>query len=275
MSALSNLLSNNKFRYGDTISFEDIEKHREVITVSKSDLMQTSTPSAGNQMKWYKDNMYIKLDSFGAENLAEIVSCWLMQFIHPLCDWVKYYPCEIIEDGIFVGDGCYSYSYLKDNEFELTFGKLLNNTFNPFSISYDDIKMLLYDIFGNTFEDYIDDILFVDILIRNGDRHFYNMALRCSNECVDTSPIYDNGAALLSNVVRYPIEADINVCLNNCLSRPFSLKFEHPNIYFKKKYLDYNKILNGVVYGRNKYFNRMLDILMICINDTRGVLWND
>ena len=70
------------------------------------------------------------------------------------------------------------------------------------------IKEFLYDTLEYDCSEYLSQILSLDALLLNPDRHFNNLGVIINNQtgCCRTAPIFDNGAALLSNYRDYPCD---------------------------------------------------------------------
>ena len=65
-----------------------------------------ASTSDGEQLKWFKDNMYIKADVKGYESIAEVLASEFQRYIKNSL-FVDYTLCKIVE-GNKVYTGCYS-----------------------------------------------------------------------------------------------------------------------------------------------------------------------
>lgn len=84
------------------------------ITIRKKENFPLSSITKGNQIKWVKDNKYIKADTMGYESIAEFVSSIFLKHVKGI-DYAPYYLCEITENGenFF---GCYSDNFVNFDE---------------------------------------------------------------------------------------------------------------------------------------------------------------
>lgn len=189
----------------------------EVMMVTKSERISYHSFSKGNQLKWFHDGKFIKLNNGDCyEDISEILVSYLLKFTS-IKNYVEYYPCEIVEDGIMLGYGCYSYNFLNAGESDITFVKLFKRKgIDIYHASYDDVRDGLLEVTGIDFKPYIDACLCIDAITFNEDRHFNNLSVIYSNGRYRHAPVYDNGMSCLSDVYVYPLSENINTNLKKC-----------------------------------------------------------
>ena len=115
------------------------------------------------------------------------------------------------------------------------------------------IKEFLYDTLEYDCSEYLSQILSLDALLLNPDRHFNNLGIVINNQTgkCRTAPIFDNGAALLSNYRDYPCDIPFEEHIQHVTAQPFSSNFI------------------TMVYTPNCYLNRIPDCWMYYI-----INWN-
>lgn len=196
--------------------------------VSRSDRVSSKSSSAGNQIKWHKNDLWVKANLLGYEDVAEVAVSHFLSFtdLSP-GGFVQYYGCHIVEDGISIGDGCYSYDFLPVGAEELSVAEILEDNLESFAIDYDELRMLLYDYLKCDPKGYLDKILCVDAIIRNCDRHFGNFSLICKDGVYTPAPLFDHGDSCLSDVFTYPMTMDFMEAFNaTCIAaKPFKCEY--------------------------------------------------
>lgn len=104
------------------------EEDTEVVYVSKRNRVLSGSTSKGNQRKWMKDGKFIKLNTWKwYEDISEVLVSYLLGF-SSVGYYVEYFPCVVVEDGVKQGKGCYSYSFLKDGESNISLYRILKNS---------------------------------------------------------------------------------------------------------------------------------------------------
>ena len=145
--------------------------------LNKDNRLEYSSTSKGNQIKWFFDGKYYKADSFGYEGLAEWVVSRFSESIFDIA-YTPYYPC-LIEEDEHQYNGCYSESFLKEDESFISFAHILELKYldyssqikggfsSSFSFLCDEIKMVT----GLDVSHYVAQNLYLDAIILNEDRH--------------------------------------------------------------------------------------------------------
>ncbi len=77
------------------------------------------------------------------------------------------------------------------------------------------------------FARYLGDMLIIDMIFLNEDRHLHNIALiQKTNGRYGAAPIFDNGASLLSDIEHdYPLNDDIGAMMSTVRSKTFNHSF--------------------------------------------------
>lgn len=244
--------------------------------VSKSDRLTYGTGSSGCQPKWVKDGYYIKLSLLGYEHVSEV----LVSHFLSACDlggfkYLKYELCEIYEDGIYRGQGCYSKSFISIGDTEVTASDIITRTASSYAISYDDAIDLFYDFTKLYCKNYINTILAIDSIVKNDDRHFRNISfILQSDGSYDYSPFYDFGAGLLSDIFTHPMTMPVTECLKYLYAKPFSVRFGADIVDFIPIRIDMSCIdeLDRVLVG-NPYVERAMRVLHTGLSETENRLW--
>lgn len=241
------------------------------IFVTRSERVNSSG-LLGNQIKWRHGNLFIKLNCLGYEDIAEVLISHFLSYTNLKDDeYVKYFSCLIYEDGRFLGNGCYSEDFIKDNV-EVTVSELLDEHLQSHSISYDDLRDFLYPIVGYDVKDYVDKILSVDSITWNEDRHFKNISFLYKNGIYSPAPIFDNGAGCLSDLISYPLNVSLEDNLKGVYAKPFSIHFKdnfENNIPIQ---VDYNGFFNSLEFTDEKSL-RALEVIKYGLKEMEGISW--
>lgn len=241
------------------------------IIVCEEEIVQSQTGSKGNQIKYYKDGMWIKQDLLGYEGLAEVVCSQLAEAFKFPC--VKYYPCKIyIFDTGETKSGCYSYSFIPEGYMEISLQGLVQRCtgftceqlLEHFSSVEDKIKGLADALHAviepSTLVKYLCQLLFLDFITFNEDRHWANICFLYDSNKVYPAPIFDNGASFFSDTkLDYPFDLEIEYCIQKARAKPFSRSFAEqkeaacnlaPNLFIKSRSIaiDYSDLI--------KYYDR-------------------
>ena len=208
------------------------------MSAPKKEIRQiTLTSSKGNQEKWCEDGRWYKLDLFGYEALAEVLCSHLLSQWNLPFRAVSYRMEQIALDGR-PRTGCSSPDFLAPGQSVVTAAQLLRQYFGSdyravmASLPSDKQRILwladtVRQITGlKAFGSYLTLLFEIDTLFANDDRHLNNIAvLRNTDGSFDYCPIFDLGAALLSNtqICRYDIAPQ--ALLSSLRAAPFSMNF--------------------------------------------------
>lgn len=198
------------------------------------------TSSKGNQEKWLEDGYWYKLDQFGYEALAEVMTSKLLEFSNieketPFT-FVRY-EMQIINLHGFERTACVSKNFLKKNQSIITVNTLFKKH-SDISIKKklaglpSDKKRIEYlantisEITGlKNFPKYLTLLFEIDSLILNDDRHLNNIAVIKNENGYDYCPIFDNGAGLLSNMQILRTDIEPKGLMKSLTASPFGMTF--------------------------------------------------
>ena len=267
--------------------FDDIDK---TVQLREDDRLTLSSTSKGNQIKWYKNNIYYKADTFGYEGLAEVVSCILARNIKNF-NFVPYYECNILEDDVMYR-GCYSKTFLDKGESFFSLANLLENVYdNPEDYLCNDMKQsfqFIIDFFIQNAEidisSYLATALYFDSIILNEDRHLNNIGLILTkNGTFRFAPYFDNGLSLLSDTKVYDMLVSVNVNIRKVKSKPFLNKFsrqvkvlnELGCVPLELNYNDFSRQLDEFTseYYSKATVERCKNVIMLQLEKLEGSAW--
>lgn len=205
---------------------------------SEKKIAQTS--SKGNQEKWLDNGRWYKLDQFGYEGLAETLVSILLEHSTIETDtpfrFVRYRMERMHAHGL-KRTGCSSPDFLAPGQSIITLSHLLSRQEEKPLVQRlgrlsSDRKRIAYlaqataEFTGLTeFPAYLTLLFEVDALFLNDDRHLNNIAVLERDGRYHYCPIFDNGAALLSNQRDYPMNISPNGLISMALARPFHSSF--------------------------------------------------
>ena len=241
--------------------------------------------SKGNQPKWKIGNLYYKQDYLGYEGLVEYVVSELLKKTNLDKNEFVEYKTEIIKNGNNTRNGCVSKNFLEENQSLVTLVKLYRNNYSQRLINQDVLKIesladrvkfienKVYDFTGiENFGKYFCKMMEIDSFFLNEDRHFNNVALIYENDNYKLCPIFDNGSALLSDVMYdYPMNDDIYSLIDQAKPKAFVYDFyeqiktmeelhgQQIEFYFNKN--DIKDILNKEPYYDSNQKDRVKNIL--------------
>ena len=201
--------------------------------ISPEVLRATLGSSVGTQPKELHGNIWYKQNQNGYEGLAEVLVS-IMLSCSNIADYVTYEGCQIAATG---AKGCYSKNFLKDGEqhlsfqraYEMYFNRQLSEDIRKFSEPIDRLNYVV-DFFRDYYDldvtEYLSNVLYLDMLTLNIDRHFNNLSIIVGTDNrYRTAPVFDNGAALFSDFTRFPMDNTIEENLALVVGQPF-----YPNL---------------------------------------------
>lgn len=195
--------------------------------------------SKGNQNKWYADGKWYKEDSLGYEALAEVIVSRLLKKTN-VRHAVEYGYEALCREGRMV-HGCVSENFMKPEDdkvvsverlFQAWEGQSAARSVLAYEEPADKIRHVVQTVERATgltdFGCYLREMLSIDALFFNEDRHFHNLAvIRRKDGTYRNCPIFDNGAALFSDVRGdYPLNMTEEACRNKIRAKPFSGDFD-------------------------------------------------
>jgi hypothetical protein len=241
--------------------------------------------SKGNQLKFCRDNIWYKADYLGYEGLVEYTVSKLLGLSDLEKDeFVEYELDEISYNGqIF--NACRSTDFTGgwqlitlERLFKQQYGRGLNNiiySIDNYEQRLETIVNEVQRITGvNNFGTYMCKMLTVDALFLNEDRHTHNIAVMMDGHGkYKLSPIFDNGAGLLSDTqMEYPLSQDYNDLIDIVKPKTFcddftmqldiaEKKYGH-GITFDFKYSDVSEIVMSAEQYDEVIRKRVVEIIM-------------
>ena len=219
----------------------------------KFSILAIADGSLGSQPKFHKDEYWYKYNHVGNEGLAEQLVSDLLD-CSTLTDFVKYEACLI--NG---RSGCRSKDMLAPGESLIPFSRLYENVTGR--IFVEDINALpdkdrftyIVDFIRDTTDvdcsRYLFDTLCLDMLTRNVDRHYKNLALiQSADGEFRVAPIFDNGQGLLQNFTITPPGIEFDEAESLLTSCTISGSFEKQYLLAKEAtgfepfHIDYDKL---------------------------------
>ncbi len=208
--------------------------------IDDSFLVRTSGTSDGTQDKFFKDNLWFKLDRYGGEGFAETAaSIILKESGIDSSKFVEYTPCLINGK-----TGCYSKNFLTEDESFITLYRLYKNVTGKdlaqicSHMDYDDaIEYVISFVKQQTnldIHEYLANIFALDRVILNDDRHFNNLGIIYNGTDFRPAPIFDNGKSFLIGNKKATEKASIQEKIGCIFSKSFSPSFEINEKYLKK-----------------------------------------
>ena len=246
---------------------------------------QNRQSSKGNQLKWETDGTWYKADYTGYEGLSEYVVSELLRRSSLLPGEYVLYEPERIKYKATIYKGCKSRDFTGglqvitlERLFKNQYGISLNACIYTLNNVVDRLKYLVEQVERTTgipdFGVYMCKLLTVDALFLNEDRHTHNISVLMSeNGTFRLCPVYDNGAALLSDTTMdYPPEMDIFNAIRIVKAKTLCDSFEEQleaaeamygqNISFSWNEKDIDDILCQTDIYENRTKNRVKEILL-------------
>lgn len=241
-------------------------------------LTKVQGSSVGIQPKCYDNGYWYKKNIYGCENQSEHLASLVLMHSN-ITNYVFYTTCTI--DDV---PGCVSKNFLLDNESFLSFHRLheliqgetsLDNIMQTYDTCAERINFIeefLYDTLEYDCSEYLSQVLSLDALLLNPDRHFNNLGVIINNQtgCCRTAPIFDNGAALLSSYRDYPSDIPFEEHIQHVLAQPFSGNFieqaEEAGIGLQ---LDYNGLYTKLLFEPP---SRALDVLYYQLEQMKYII---
>ncbi|MCD8084586.1 MAG: hypothetical protein LUE86_14035 [Clostridiales bacterium] len=196
-------------------------------------LSYTQGSAVGMQPKYYENGYWYKQDRLGYEGLSEYLVSKVLQFSN-VRNYARYEKCMVGGKS-----GCRSRHFLKPEESMISFQRLYEMyeggqlserimTMNSVQDRVDFVKDFILDKTGVDCSKYLSQILTLDMLTLNTDRHFNNLGIIVNTEWDVCRPcvIFDNGRSLMSEWEVFDPENTIKENLIHAYARPFSSNFE-------------------------------------------------
>ena len=256
--------------------------------MNKSDAISTINSSRGSQIKFFRDGYWYKIDESGPEGMAEELTSLILRHSSLSDDeYVQYESCQI-EYGNAVYPGCRSKSFINHEEqfvsyakiYEVLTGGELDEEIIQFPSPSDRIAFVCHiveEFSGLNVAEHIAKNATLDMVTLNTDRHFHNIGIITDKnfENARNAPIFDNGAAFLSNYARNNPSltiSDLDIH-SNIFGRPYAADLEYQavcagiNIQF-----DFDAIFDDIQENYSEKLNtRIVQILLRQIEFCRNI----
>lgn len=276
----------------------------EVFEVPSSERLILSATTKGNQPKWFYNNLYLKADFLGYEGLAEAFSSTVESLVvNRNFQYVDYNMCKIREFqedvGVFIDyPGCYSENMLLNDESIIPLSRILEKVYGEIEAkklmethgesTLNKVVSTVEFVTGIkecVFRSYLSNILKLDAIILNEDRHYANISLaKSSSGTYRLLPVFDNGLSLLSDTHQYRHNLPIRTLIRMVKAKPFNVSFKKQIGYFKEEsplLIKDAKFISEMVadlydIGDNTLaFHRAKSVLRIRMESMKGVAWED
>lgn len=244
--------------------------------------------SGGVQKKFIENGYCYKIDRLGYESVSEVIISELESCI----EGFKYIDYEFAN--INNGHACKSKEY-KVKGLEITLHRLLEEVVNCSVLyeDYDGVELLnriegILSVYHNyNPHRYFGKLIKLDAITLNSDRHTNNISFIRNNNTILPMPVYDNGAALLSDIKTYPLVIGRLSMVSKVMSKPFSNNFDEQLSYFEDVEplrINYSKFEAKVLKALNKidlyvpksqqtYFKAALEVLFLRLKETKNKAW--
>lgn len=257
-----------------------------IVELFETSLIETDRQSSkGNQLKWKDNGIWYKTDYMGYEGLSEYVVSHLLQksTLSP-SEYVVYEP-ERIKYKAVMYNGCKSMDFscgwqviTAERLFKKQYGISLNAGIYALENVSDRLKYLVEQVERisgiKNFGIYMSKLLTIDALFLNEDRHTHNISVLMDGMGgFKLCPIYDNGAALLSDTTMdYPLGLDVYDAIKSVKAKTLCDSFEEQldvaeslygfSISFFWNEKDILQLLEEVSFYDNRITERVLEVLL-------------
>lgn len=218
--------------------------------LGKEHFVFSKTNSKGTQTKYFKNGFWYKVDKMGKEGLVEELTSKILSCSN-ISNFVMYDRCLINGK-----QGCISKNFLEENEIFVSFQKLYQNyiggsladkvfSINTVSERFKYLVDLVQSITDVDCSDYLKNIISLDLLILNPDRHFYNIGIIYNSETEKyrEAPIFDNGQGLFQNYSITPPDMKYKDAIENICAATISGSFEEQALVAGNNLkIDYDKL---------------------------------
>lgn len=165
------------------------------------------TDNLGTQPKFFRDGYWYKVNMTGCEGISETLASTVLSCSDSV-DYVAYESCTINGK-----PGCVSENFLTKGcgeqflSLDILYKNLTGDSLADKIFSIPDVEdrftflvNMVWSATGLDITTYLQDILALDMLIRNPDRHFGNLGIiRDEDGNFRPAPIFDNGQGLGGN----------------------------------------------------------------------------
>ena len=204
--------------------------------------LQGASASTGNQRKWFDGDYVYKEDLLGYEGLVETLASRLAAQTN-----LTRFGVTMYEPAFYKGKQCCkSRNFNPDKAEEISLHKLLisyygtdlngvyaiylNTCDTLVETMFDFVRETVFTAYGYDIKEWLALTLKFDWLILNEDRHFRNLVFLKTPNGYRPSPLFDNGAGLLSDMASYPRGDEFDLIQ----AKPFSSSFETQVTYIER-----------------------------------------
>lgn len=217
--------------------------------------------SGGKLLKWKIGNKFIKTSTYDRaqlrpiflyESYAEVISYRIAK--HLGFNAVPYRLCRVIIDDSISTIACECDDFRTDNEQYMSIGRLMRDGKIP-TLYYGDLSnyaRINHSMQGVTgFAEQLRQIIILDSIILNDDRHYGNFGVIQNNKTggCRPAPIFDNGNSLFCHKHTEDIEYAPDL-ISYLRCKPFSIDFDQQLKLVSNIRIDKDKI--------RKYINNLL-----------------
>lgn len=223
------------------------------ISLNEEYLIKSENSSIGIQEKYYKDGYWYKLDNYGGEANAEMLASLVLQNSTLLENEYATYESGMVNNKT----ACRSKNFLKENEELLTFNMvhetIIGCSFGKpmlgkkYQAKIEYCMNFFEKYFNLDISSYLAKTLYLDMVIRNEDRNFGNLAVIYNSESnkYTVAPIFDNGFSLLVGNEPYKHNGSIKDRIKNVTGKPFVSNLEiQANCFSVPFNINYKKLYN-------------------------------
>lgn len=196
--------------------------------------------SKGNQFKWEKDDIWYKADHAGYEGLSEYIVSGLLAFSNLKTEEYVTYQTEEMQYKQNLYHGCRSKNFLPkgwnlitmERLFQSVYGKSLHQSIYSIPDYEERIRFFVEHSIRITglqeFGSYLSKLLTLDAFFLNEDRHTHNIAVLLDETGkYHYCPIFDNGAALLSDTtLDYPLTGTVDEMISEAGAKTICTNFD-------------------------------------------------
>lgn len=209
----------------------EVEAMRDYI-LSPEAMIVTEGSSVGTQRKYYDNGYWYKQNQLGYEGYAEYLASQVLNCSN-VKDFVIYEVCRV--NG---RNGCRSENFLGQEEafisfqrlYEMYHGAELNDRIRMIPETEERIQYtvdFIREVTGVDCRIYLSQVLSLDMLLLNTDRHLHNLGIIVNRkeQTYRPAPIFDNGNSLLSDYDRFDRES-LEENIDCVVGQPFSASLE-------------------------------------------------
>lgn len=205
------------------------------IQIAAKQPKRSASASKGYQPKWSINGYWYKADSVGYEAFAEVLASRIAHMLNINMPIVDYSLCNLVLPRR-TELGCCSASFLSSGDIERTVHSLMETQYgtafmqNKFdTISSSEKLYSVVNVLSQISSHLVDQLscLFqFDRLVKNGDRHLFNIVLRRGSGSVSLV-LFDNGDSCTSDITYdYPEGKTLQECLSVNSAKPLLVSFD-------------------------------------------------